>query len=204
MIKSPFRKNTAADRFCIISNVDWLTGYSEIVPIEILNKYNLSLGNGGSWCRSDGPLGNIFNVTRIKDKGSIIAVKLDGFNKTKKSQIISHEIKKYFKDNKCIILNIGGKFIEIDHKDGRKDNLLVDINQCNDDFQPMHKTVNIAKRDHCKKCIQTNIRFDARLLGYYYAQWIGPIEYKGSCIGCYWFDPYKFNSEISKNYKKKM
>lgn len=204
MIKNPFRKGSAADRFCIISNVDFKTGYSEKIPIEILNKYDLSLGNGGSWCRSDGPLGKIFNITRVKEKGSIIAVKLDGFNKSKKSQIISSEIRSYFKNNKCVVLNISGKLIEIDHKDGRKDNLTVDINQKDKDFQPLHKTVNVAKRDHCKKCIKSGNRFNATQLGYKYPQWIGPQQYKGSCIGCYWYDPYKFNEEISKNYKKKM
>lgn len=204
MIKYPFKKNSAADRFCNISNVDWKTGYSEEIPIEILNKYDLSLGNGGSWCRSDGPLGKIFNITRIKNKGSIIGVKLDGFNKNKKSQNISSEIRNYFKNNKCIVLNINSKFIEIDHKDGRKDDLNVDIKQENKDFQPLHKTVNIAKRDHCKNCLLTGNRFDATLLGYKYSQWIGPTKYKGSCIGCYWYDPYNFNKEISKKYIKKM
>ncbi len=47
-----------------------------------------------------------------------------------------------------------------------------------------------------------NIRFDARVLGYSVAQWIGGQEYHGSCIGCYWYDPFEFNQKISVNYNK--
>lgn len=202
MIKYPFTKDSAADRFCRIANVDWSVGYSELVNINVLNDNSLSMGNGGSWCRSDGPLGKIFNITRIKEKGTIVAVKLDGFNKNHKAQIISTEIRNHFKGDKCVVLYINSGFIEIDHKDGRKDNLSVDINQNIEDFQPIHKTVNVAKRDHCGKCIESGVRFDATVLGFKYPQWIGPEEYSGSCVGCYWFDPFVFNGMISEQYEK--
>lgn len=203
-IKYPFKKGSWADIFCQISKVDWKTGYSKKITVDELKKYGFEFGNGGSWCRSDGPLGKQFNVNRIKYKGRIVAVKLEGFNKGNKSVNISYKIRKMFKDKKCIVLYIGGSFIEIDHKDGRKDNLLVDVNQDEEDFQPLHKTVNVAKRDHCKKCISDGIRFDATVLGYSQSQWIGPKKYSGSCIGCYWYDPYMFNKEISRHFSKVM
>lgn len=203
-LKYPFKKNSWADLFCHISNVDWKTGYSKEISVEALKRFGFPFGNGGSWCRTDGPLGKQFNITRTKTKGAISSVKLDGFNKKYKSQNISCEIKNKFKNDRCVVLNIGGQFIEIDHKDGRKDDIIVDIVQDINDFQPLHKTVNVAKRDHCIKCIESNIRFDATLLGYSHSQWIGPTEYKGSCLGCYWYDPFRFNVEISKHFTKEM
>jgi len=71
------------------------------------------------------------------------------------------------------------------------------------DCQPFHTVVNKAKRQHCKQCKETGIRYDATQLGYSVSQYIGPDEYKGSCIGCYWYDPNEFNKQISKDYNKK-
>ncbi len=53
--------------------------------------------------------------------------------------------------------------IEIDHKDGRKDDLRVsDLNtQTFDDFQALCKACNDKKRQICKKCKESGYRFDA-------------------------------------------
>ena len=91
----------------------------------------------------------------------------------------------------------------VDHKDGRKDDINVDEHHDISDFQPMHKNVNVAKRTHCKECINTGIRFDATVLGYSCAQWIGDYVYRGTCVGCYWYSPIEFNQKVSKGYKKR-
>ena len=75
-------------------------------------------------------------------------------------------------------------------------------NQKLEDFQPMSKPVNNAKRQHCKECRKTNIRFDAKQLGYSISYTHGDKNYHGSCVGCYWYDPLEFNKEISRKKKK--
>lgn len=201
--KIQFKKNSYADRFCSIANVDWDTGYSDDISKYKLISFGFSFGNGGGWCRNDGPLGKVFNITRTIKYGQIVSVRLDGFNKIIKSGSISNHIRKTFKNSRCAVLGIKGSYIEIDHKDGRKDDLNVDIHLDPSDFQPLHKTVNVAKRQHCKNCINNNIRFDAKQLGYSTSYWIGDEKYRGSCIGCYWYDPVIFNKKISENYKQK-
>lgn len=187
--KHPFRTDSHADKFCKVSNVDWNTGYSDDVPTYELIESGFTFGNGGGWCRSDGPLGKVFNITRTHKHGKIISVRLDGFNKGIQSSRIDNAIRKVFKGARCVVLYIGGNYIEIDHKDGRKDDSNVDVCQDSADFQPMHKTVNVAKRGHCKNCVATGIRFDATQLGYSGSQWVGDNVYRGSCVGCYWYDP---------------
>ncbi len=39
-------------------------------------------------------------------------------------------------------------------------------NQRLEDFQPLSKAANDAKRQFCKECKRTGIRYDAKLLGY--------------------------------------
>jgi len=99
---------------------------------------------------------------------------------------------------------LGTTRIEIDHKDGRQDDpRLTDMASVSvDDFQPLSKAANNAKRQHCKECRATGQRFDARRLGYQVGQVKGNGEYRGTCIGCYWYDPKAFNWEVSKGYVK--
>ena len=67
----------------------------------------------------------------------------------------------------------------------------------------LSKAANNAKRQHCKECRATDKRFDAKLLGYSVGQVKGNGVYEGSCAGCYWYDPFVFNQEVSKNLRGK-
>ena len=172
-------------------------GFSRIVHInEFTGEYaSLQMGNGGDWGRDDGPLGKEFNIKRIKEKGKIIAVSLEGRKKNPTYRSIDKNIKDIIKKQRCVILYTGE--VEVDHKDGRYD-ANSKTSQKLEDFQPLSKAANNAKRQHCKNCKETGLRFDAKNLGYSVSVLKGSIEYNGSCIGCYWYDPKKFNEEISK------
>ena len=71
-------------------------GFSREVSVDELIKLNedFRMGNGGSWCRDDGPLKE-FNLVRIKKGNKIVAVKLDGWNKNIKERGIKESIRKY-------------------------------------------------------------------------------------------------------------
>lgn len=201
---NPFKKDSKAHRFFNIAEVDIEDGHSREVPINEIESMGLGFGNGADWARSDGPLGNLFNIDRIKGKkqgNKIIAVQLCGYKKNRFNKHISKKIRDELKKEACRILYVRSD-IQIDHKDGQKDDYGPEANQKISDFQPLHRTANDAKRTHCKKCRATKIRFDAKNLGYNVSQWKGPNEYKGSCIGCYWYDPLEFNKQISEKYKK--
>lgn len=197
---NPFKKGSKAWVYCEICNLDYTNGHSEIVGLDKLTKHNLKTVNGGDWCRSDGGLGRYFNINRIIEKGRIVGVQLVGYKKNQFDNTIKKEIRDYYAKLPCKVLNITGKSIEADHKDGMKDNYGDD--QKLEDFQPLHKTCNDAKRQHCKECKASGMRFDARRLGYNVPQWVGTKEYKGTCIGCFWYDPAEFNAQVSAKFKK--
>ena len=78
---------------------------------------------------------------------SIIAVQLFGLNTKKQIQKqIRSDIAKEISSQKCAVLHIGN--VEVDHKDGHRDDYenLKPENQTLDDFQPLSKAVNCAKR----------------------------------------------------------
>lgn len=174
-------------------------GFSRRVSTdEFTGKYAcLLFGNGGDWCRDDGALGYKYNVTRHKEKGHIVAVQLYGYKKQPILKPIPTVISKEIKSHRCAVLYTSKP--QVDHKDGRLDDpRLTDSTRVTiDDFQPLSQAANVAKREHCKKCRATDKRFDAKVLGYPVSQIKGNGEYRGSCIGCYWHSPKRFNQAMS-------
>lgn len=191
---------------------------------EFTGEYeSLQLGNGGSWCRASSALAKKYNVEfnkKLTKGNKIDAVRLNGFNSEKVfNQNIRSDIKDYYKDKNCVMLGINGisenTKIEIDHKDGRKNDLRVsDIaTQKLEDFQPLCKAANDAKRQICKKCKETNKRWNARnIKGNPYSFYEGDEEYTEQlgCVGCYQYDPVEYRKacvekitvEASKNTTK--
>ena len=196
---NPFKKGSKAYRFLNISDINYNNGHSRVVPTDEFPT-DMKFGNGADWARDDGALGKRFNIERKKQKGEIVSVQLVGYKKNIFNRNISSNIHNYFKNSRCCVLDIASNSIEVDHKDGRYDGYMIDLKE--KDCQPFHSSVNKAKRQHCKTCRETGIRYDARILGYSVPQYIGPKRYNGSCIGCYWYDPREFNKQVSKEYKK--
>ncbi|ATA67975.1 restriction endonuclease [Capnocytophaga cynodegmi] len=179
---------------------------------EFVNEYKaLQLGNGGSWCRASSSLARKYIVEFNKDQtqgNSIDAIRLNGFNpNTSFNQNIRQDIKDFYKNQNCVMLGINGNSentkIEIDHKDGRKNNERVsDIKtQKIEDFQPLSKAANDAKRQICKRCKETNKRWSAKnIKGNPYEFYDGDENYTEElgCIGCYQYDPVEYRKESIK------
>lgn len=181
-------------------------GFSPKITMEELERYHHSFHttNGGDWCRSNQSyLGKKYNIDRETRNGKIFSIRTDGYNKqTRVSQSIRTDILKNIQSKRCVILDISTN-IECDHKDGMKDDWRLNDKsyQKLEDFQPLSKTANDAKRQHCKKCVETGKRYDAKKLGYKESFIMGT-ETSKTCVGCYWYDPKRFNEKISENFNK--
>ena len=175
----------------------------------------LKLGNGGSWCRKSSALAKKYVVEFDKTQStgnSIDAIRLNGFNENETfNQAISSEIKKYYKDKPCVMLGIIGTSentkIEIDHKEGTKNSQRVSniSTQKLEDFQPLTKAANDAKRQICKRCQETDKRFDATCIkGFPMPYYRGNSSLKESgCIGCYQYDPVAYREELLRKARLK-
>lgn len=182
---------------------DGITDKTGQVKIEDLEKIHPSFRtrHGCDWARRDtGYLAKKYEIRHYYEDGSVSAVEITGRRAAPLvGRGIKSSIKKSFKGARCVVLDTGNT-VEIDHKDGRGNYLPVD-KQTENDFQPLSKPANDAKRYHCKVCRNTKCRYDARRLGYS-AGWIKGDEKSSFCEGCYWYDPRRFNEEMSKGYKK--
>jgi len=186
-------------------------GVSRWVPVsEFIGKYKkLQLGNGGSWCRASSSLAKKYIVEFDKNKSagnSIDRVRLIGFNNKKiLNQNIRKDIKDFYKVQNCVMLGVNGSSentkIEIDHKDGRKeDHRLSNLSEQQiTDFQPLSKAANDIKRQICKRCKETNKRWNAKnIKGNPFDFYAGDENYSEElgCKGCYQYDPVEYRKVV--------
>lgn len=172
---------------------------------EFIGEYAcLTFGNGASWARKESNLAKKYVIEfdkTISSGNGIDRIRLNGFNNCDYSQYIRSDIKKAIKARRCVVLGTSNP--EVDHKNGMKNEgrVMRNENQYLEDFQPLSKAANDAKRQFCKVCRQTGIRYDARLLGYPIAYYSGIAEHnneENACIGCYWYDPLEFKKHLMK------
>ncbi|MDQ3130405.1 MAG: restriction endonuclease [Acidobacteriota bacterium] len=199
-------KDTKNNLFLELAKPDIETGSSRWVSAsEFVGRYkSLELGNGGSWCRKESTLAKVYIIEFDKNQTSgnrIDRIRLNGFNKEDLgSQQIRSDIRKVIKNQRCVVLGTSNP--EVDHKNGRKNDLRVMTleTQTLDDFQPLSKAANDAKRQFCKECRNTGNRYDAKKLGYPISFTKGQLKYENDlgCVGCFWYDPIDFRKNLKE------
>jgi len=118
-------------------------------------------------------------------------------------RLISSEIRKTLSKRPCVFTGTYSN-IEIDHKNGRynDERVLDPETQTIDDFQPLTKIVNNIKREACKKCLETNKKFDAKTLGYEISTLDGEMVHDNTpdgCKGCFFYDILMFKKKYNES-----
>lgn len=171
--------------------------------LEFVGDYaSLTFGNGASWARKESTLAKKYIIEfdkSITPGNGIDRIRLNGFNNGDYSQHIRADIKREIKKRRCVVLGTSNP--EVDHKNGMKneDRVMRNEEQRLEDFQPLSKAANDAKRQFCKECRRTGIRYDAKLLGYPMSYYQGGAEHnfeEDACVGCYWYDPLEFKKHL--------
>ena len=181
-------------------------GVSRWVDIsEFVGEYAcLTFGNGASWARKESILARKFVIEfdkSITPGNGIDRIRLNGLNNGDYSQHIRADIKRTIKAQRCVVLGTSNP--EVDHKNGMKneDRVMRNEDQRLEDFQPLRKAANDAKRQYCKECRRTGIRYDAKKLGYPMSYYKGGATHnneENACEGCYWYDPIEFKKHLQE------
>ena len=198
------RRKTKIELFEELAQIDE-NGCCDWVSVDqFVGEYQkLQLLNGAGWSRDDGPFGQKYIIERDKSitKGNKTdRIRTVGFSHKNSSSYISADIKRNIKKLTCPVL--GTTNPESDHKNGLKNEsrVMENIDQRIDDFQPLSKAANDAKRQFCKECQSSGIRFDAKRLGYPMSYYYGDEHLSDSedaCKGCFWYDVLEFRSHLS-------
>ena len=179
-------------------------GVSRWVDIsEFVGEYAcLTFGNGASWARKESMLARKYIIEfdkSITPGNGIDRIRLNGLNNGDYSQHIRADIKRTIRAQRCVVLGTSNP--EVDHKNGMKneDRVMRNEDQRLEDFQPLSKAANDAKRQYCKECRRTGIRYDAKKLGYPMSYYKGGTTHnneENACEGCYWYDPIEFKKHL--------
>lgn len=192
-----------------LANIDE-NGFSRwVYTTEFVGKYqSLQLLNGSGWARNDGAFGKKYIIEKdysITPGNKIDAIRTCGFNKAPKTtQNIRSDIYTFYQNKPSALSGVFEKNrMEIDHKNGRKDNLRVMniATQTVDDFMPLTKSENDMKRQKCKECKRSGCRFKATTLGYPIDYWYGDSirpDSPDGCIGCFLYDPIEFREHLTR------
>lgn len=168
---------------------------------------DLKFGNGASWARKESTLAKMYIIEFDKSLtpgNGIDRIRLNGLNNSDYSQHIRADIKREISAKQCVVL--GTSKPEVDHKNGMKneDRVMKNEEQRLSDFQPLSKAANDAKRQFCKECRRTGIRYDAKQLGYPMSYYKGNANHNGDengCVGCFWYDPIEFRKHLTEKKK---
>lgn len=191
-------KKTLVNLFIELASPDE-NGVSRVISkTEFIGKYiGLHFTNGCNWMR--GLRGKYKYITSGRQNNW--KIQLVGIDVDDTTRSIRKDILIEIKSQKCAHTGFEGTTqngIECDHRNGRYDdiNVLNTSTQKISDFQPLCRQANQKKRSACKSCNLTNIRFDAKTLGYNVSVIKGDLNYEGTCEGCYWFGPIEFKNDL--------
>ena len=196
---------TKTELFIVLAQPDE-NGVSRWVDIsEFVGEYAcLTFGNGASWARKESMLARKYIIEfdkSITPGNGIDRIRLNGLNNGDYSQHIRADIKRTIRAQRCVVLGTSNP--EVDHKNGMKneDRVMRNEDQRLEDFQPLSKAANDAKRQYCKECRRTGIRYDAQKLGYPMSYYEGGATHnneENACEGCYWYDPIEFKKHLQE------
>ncbi len=207
MNKPKFTKGTKPDLFVELANPDENGESRWVSKDEFVNEYSqLMFQNGADWCRASSTIAKYYNIEfdkTVTAGNRVDRIRLAGYkdeNDRAGNQTIKSEIKNYYKQQRCLLLYTSNP--EVDHKNGWKNDSSMDVKtQKLEDFQPLSKSANDAKRQFCKECRRTKKRFDAKKLGYPMSYYYGDEHHDSSadgCIGCFWYDPLEFRRHLKE------
>ena len=137
---------------------------------EFVGRYStLELLNGLNWGRKSSTIARKYILETDKSittGNKIDRIRLNGFNTchtATHTQTIRSDIKREITKKRCVVLGTTRSCdhkTEVDHKDGRKNDprVMNTTTQIIDDFQPLSKPANDAKRQFCKS-IGSDIKY---------------------------------------------
>ena len=182
--------------------IDPTTGTSQWWSLDILERivgFPLR-GNGSPFLQSDRGLGMHYMIEKQRERGNRLShVRTTGFayhHQMYRASGVPMEVRKWIESGlPCTMCGTTANIVP-DHKDGNKQPIETPSIR---DFQPLCQHCNTVKREACKKCTETGMRFDAKALGYTISWTKGIDKFQPMsprCQGCYWYSPLNFRKEL--------
>jgi len=123
---------------------------------------------------------------------------------------LSKKVKFVYKNEEAMLLReMPPKELEVDHKfpqvrwntDEKENSPNMTEDEIKSKFILLTRSNNLLKSRYCEKCVKTNIRGNFPGIYFWYKgteKWQTDKHDEKGCIGCFWYDPYKWREELNK------
>jgi hypothetical protein len=187
------KTNTLLDAMQIDPNTG-VSPWWDVDKLEAMIGFPLR-GNGSPFFQKDRSVGVMYTIEKQMDKGKLSMVRTTGFapyHQSNRASGVPKDVRDWLATGVPCSMCGTTSDLRPDHKDGNKEPL---PNAGIGDFQPLCVHCNTVKREVCKKCVASGLRFDAKSLGYPISWTRGTKNFQPQsprCLGCYWYDPRAF------------
>ncbi len=127
------------------------------------------------------------------------------------SQYLARRVKQVYNNEDALFLrSFASRELEVDHKfpqirwktDEEENKTSMSETEIKEKFILLTRSNNLLKSRQCERCFKEGIR--GNFPGIYFwcegnEKWNGADKYdKNGCVGCFWYDPYKWREELNK------
>ena len=132
------------------------------------------------------------------------------------SPYLARKVKQVYKNEEAVFLReMLPNMLEVDHKfpqvrwcsNEDENKITMSKEEIKSKFILLTRSNNLLKSRYCEKCVKTGKRGHFPGIYFWYEgneNWQGKNECdENGCIGCFWYDPYKWREEINKIVNKK-
>ena len=127
------------------------------------------------------------------------------------SQYLARRVKQIYNNEDALFLReFSSRELEVDHKfpqirwkiDEEENKTSMSKEEIKEKFILLTRSNNLLKSRQCERCFKEGIRGNFPGIYFWYEgnkKWNGIDKYdKNGCIGCFWYDPYKWREELNK------
>lgn len=120
------------------------------------------------------------------------------------------KVKELYKNEEAFLLRqMPPKELEVDHRfpqvrwdsDEDDNDLSMSDSEIKEKFILLTRSNNLLKSRYCEKCAESGIRGHFPGVYFWYQgtnKWVGKASDEKGCVGCFWYDPYKWREELNK------
>ena len=132
------------------------------------------------------------------------------------SPYLARRVKQVYKNEEAVFLReMSPNELEVDHKfpqvrwckDEKKNKSTMSENEIKQKFILLTRSNNLLKSRYCERCVKTGKRGHFPGIYFWYKgdeYWRGKNECdEKGCVGCFWYDPYKWREELNKLIKNR-
>jgi len=127
------------------------------------------------------------------------------------SSYLARKVKNFYNNEEAVFLReFSPRELEVDHKfpqirwksDEEENKSSMTNDEIKQKFILLTRSNNLLKSRQCEKCVKIGIRGNFPGIYFWYEgneNWNGKDKYdENGCIGCFWYDPYKWREELNK------